>query len=518
MQLSLVLGGNWNLSLGQRLDGDVNIRREGGDVLMPGEPGAALGPVALGLGELELKLAARENHVVLRAHARGSRLGSVSARGATTLSRRDGAWGVDGSAPVEGDAEVAMQTLAWLAPLVSPALAGDGALNMRLELRGTAGAPRFAGRIDGDRLLLEAPDQGVYLRNGVLRAELADDGARIRELSFDSGAGRLTASGEARLREGSPRATLAIAADKAELVSRPDRLLIVSGQTTADMADGQLRIAGKLLVDRGMIELPRAELPTLSDDVEIVGGDETEKRKAGRLRPDVDMEIDLGKQFFLKGRGLDAQLAGAVRVRGSGAGLPLASGIIRVEKGDYYAYGQRLAIERGILSFAGPLDNPGLNIVAMRKNQEVEAGVAITGTALSPQVRLVSNPPVPDGEKMSWLVLGHGLEGSSGSELDLMGAAASALLATGESVSLQSEIAHAAGLDEFGLSGSGGLANTAVTLGKRLSSRAYLSYEQSVAGADSLVKVNYLLTPRWSVRAQGGTDNAVDLFYTLSFD
>jgi translocation and assembly module TamB len=389
---------------------------------------------------------------------------------------------------------------------------------MSLDVKGTASAPRFAGRIDGDGLRLEAPDQGGYLKNGILRAELANDGGRIRELSCGSGAGRLTASGEARLREGEPRATLAITADKAELLSRPDRLLSVSGKTTADLTDGLLRIAGKLLLDRGLIELPKADLPTLSDDVEIVGSEEAAKRKTGRMRTDVDLEIDLGKQSFLKGRGLDAQLAGSVRIRSGSTGLPLASGSIRVEKGDYFAYGQRLTIERGILNFSGPLDNPGLNILAMRKNQEVEAGVAITGTALAPQVRLVSNPPVPDGEKMSWLVLGHGLAGSSGSELDLMGAAASALLATGESVSLQSEIAHAAGLDEFGLSGGSGLANTAVTLGKRLSSRAYLSYEQSVAGADSLVKVNYLLTPSWSVRAQGGTDNAVDLFYTLTFD
>lgn len=513
MKLSLMLGGNWDLSLGRHLDGTMDIRRESGDALMPGEPGTALG-----IGALELKLAARDNRVALHADARGSRLGSISARGATTLSRRDGAWGIDGDAPVEGNAEVAVQTLAWLAPLVSPVLAGDGALNMKLDLRGTAAAPRFAGRIDGTGLRLEAPNPGVYLKNGILRAELADDGVRIRELSFDSGAGRLDASGEARLREGAPRATLAIVADKAELVSRPDRLLVVSGKTSADLADGRLRIGGKLVLDRGLVELPKANLPTLSDDVEIAGEEEAAMRKAERMRTDVDLEIDLGKQSFLKGRGLDAQLAGAVRIRSGSAGLPLASGSIRVEKGDYLAYGQRLTIERGILNFSGPLDNPGLNILAMRKNQEVEAGVAITGTALAPQVRLVSNPPVPDGEKMSWLVLGHGLAGSSGSELDLMGAAASALLATGESVTLQSEIAHAAGLDEFGLSGGSGLANTAVTLGKRLSSRAYLSYEQSVAGADSLVKVNYLLTPRWSVRAQGGTDNAVDLFYTLSFD
>jgi translocation and assembly module TamB len=57
-----------------------------------------------------------------------------------------------------------------------------------------------------------------------------------------------------------------------------------------------------------------------------------------------------------------------------------------------------------------------------------------------------------------------------------------------------------------------------LTLGKRLSSRAYLSYEQGLSGAETLAKINYTLTPRISVRAQAGTVPAVDLFYTFSFD
>jgi translocation and assembly module TamB len=189
-----------------------------------------------------------------------------------------------------------------------------------------------------------------------------------------------------------------------------------------------------------------------------------------------------------------------------------------VAKGNYSAYGQRLAIERGILNFAGPIDNPGLNIVALRKNMPVEAGVAISGTAQLPQVRLTSVPSVPDSEKLSWLVLGHGLENTSGGEFSLLQTAAGALLAQGESVSLETRIAHAAGLDEFALSGKGGVESTVLTLGKRLSTRAYLSFEQGLTGASNLAKINYTLTQRLSVRAQTGTESAMDLFYTFSFD
>lgn len=513
MDLSLILAGNWDLHLGQNLDGTVEIRRESGDIVMLSEP-----KTPLGLSALVLQLTARHNRVNLHADVRGTQLGTLSAQGETLLSRRNDAWGIDGAAPLQAEAVIAVKSLAWLAPLVSSALEIDGALNMQFSAKGTVNQHELAGAFAGSDLRLEIPDQGVYLKDGVLQGALAGDRLQLRELSLKSGAGRLTVSGEAYLQQGVPHVTLALVADKAELISRPDRTLTVSGTTTASVEATQLRIKGKLLVNRGMIELPKADLPTLSDDVVVLGREEDAKQKVVRMRPDVDMELDLGKQFLLKGRGLDAQLAGAIRLRSNDSGLPLANGSIRVDKGDYFAYGQRLVIDRGILNFSGPIDNPGLNIVAMRKNQEVEAGVSITGTALAPQVSLVSNPPVPDSEKISWLVLGHGLEGSSKNELGLMSAAAAALLATGESVTLQSQIAQAAGLDEFGLSGTGTLASTAVTMGKRLSSRAYLSYEQSVVGASNLVKVNYMLSDHWSVRTQSGTDNAVDLFYTLSFD
>jgi translocation and assembly module TamB len=228
--------------------------------------------------------------------------------------------------------------------------------------------------------------------------------------------------------------------------------------------------------------------------------------------------MDLGERFFLRGRGLDVQLGGAVKLVSMDGALPRSVGSIHVVKGSYSAYGQRLEIDRGILNFQGPVDNPGLNILALRKNQEVEAGVAITGTAQNPRVTLVSNPNVPASEKLSWLVLGHGIECSSGQDFSVLQAAAGALLAAGDSVTLQQHIAHAAGLEEVSLKGGGTLESTVLTLGKRLSSRAYLSYEHSLSGADTLVKINYTLGKHLSVRAQAGTTPALDLFYSLSFN
>ena len=57
-----------------------------------------------------------------------------------------------------------------------------------------------------------------------------------------------------------------------------------------------------------------------------------------------------------------------------------------------------------------------LDIVAMRRTQTVDAGVALSGTAQAPRVRLVSNPELSDAEKLSWLVLGRGPDGLGSSD------------------------------------------------------------------------------------------------------
>ncbi len=138
------------------------------------------------------------------------------------------------------------------------------------------------------------------------------------------------------------------------------------------------------------------------------------------------------------------------------------------------------------------------------------------GTAQAPVARLVSTPSVPDSEKLAWLVLGHGTAGTSGSEADVLGAAAGALL--GGSGGLQSRMASSLGIDELGLSQAMGLEATVVTVGKRVSQKAYISFEQGTSSATSLVKLRYKLNPRVTLQFQTGANTAFDVLYTWAFD
>jgi translocation and assembly module TamB len=191
--------------------------------------------------------------------------------------------------------------------------------------------------------------------------------------------------------------------------------------------------------------------------------------------------------------------------------------------GTFYVFGQRLDIDRGRLLFDGPVDNPALDVVALRRNLAVEAGVEITGTVRLPRVRLVSNPPVPDGEKLSWLLTGQGLDRASRNDFALLGAASAQLLGGSGGKPITTQIANTIGLDDISVrdSGSavpGGTSSQVVAFGKRISDRLTLVYEQGLTVATNALRIEYTLTRFVTLRAEAGTVSSVGIYFRRTYD
>lgn len=523
----LTIGAQWALDAQAAagatpaLNGMLHVFREKGDLIVGAEV-----PVVLGLRTLDLRADIAGSTLRTQLALDGTRAGQATIDATAQLI--DGR--LSNASPLKLAANADMTSVAWLAPLFGqPGLELDGGLKLALTGGGTIGVPTLDGSVNGDALGVRWPEQGVKLRNGVLRAQLAGDQLVLQKLDFDGAQGHIGAGGNVRFSGGEATMQLKLVADKIEILSRPDRTLVISGQSTLLRDAKRFELEGKFRAERALVELAPQERPTLSDDVIVLG----RTKPGSAARPEsksvplsIDIEADLGDAFRLRGMGIDAELAGTVRVRSGSRGLR-ANGSIRVASGTYKAYGQNLTIERGVLTFSGPYDNPALNILAVRKRPEgeqlsetnVEAGVEVRGTAQAPIAKLVATPSVPDSEKLAWLVLGHGMEAVSGNENGVLAAAAGALLGgSGKGGGLQARLASSLGVDELGLSQAKGLESTVVTVGKRLSSRAYLSFEQGATTASSLVKLRYKLNSKWTLQFQAGTNTALDILYTWAFD
>lgn len=520
---TMTLGADWSIDLAAAptpgaapaLDGTLHVFREKGDITITGGER----PIQLGLRLLDARVTVAGDQLRTQLELAGDRAGNARLEASAQL--RDGR--IPSDSPLAFGASASLPSIAWLSPLLGvQGMELNGALRASAAGRGTIANPLLDGEVVGEGLVSNWAEQGIRLRNGALHAKVAGDQLQLQRLRFDGAEGSAQAEGWLRLANGEMSMDLKLAADKLEVFNRPDRTLVLSGTSTLVRDAKRFELDGKFKANRASIELPALDTPTISEDVVILGRDKPKPAASGALPLSVDVEADLGDDFTLRGKGLDAQLAGTVRVRVTERRAPRVNGSIRVVSGTYAAYGQRLAIERGVLNFTGAYDNPGLNIRAVRKRPEgdelsehnVEAGVEVRGTALSPVAKLVSTPSVPDSEKLAWLVLGHGTADMAGNEMGLLGTAAGALLGGRGGPSLASRV----GLDELGVSQAKGLESTVVTVGKKLSSRAYLSFEQGAGTATSLVKLRYKLNSRVSLQLQTGTNNALDVLYNWAFD
>ena len=500
---TLLLDGHWDIQAAPDLTGTLHLQRRSGDVVI-------LPDVALALEKAVLEAQFAGGSVKATA-ALESKYGSATAQGSVRRFAAD--------SPLEFTARM---RFAEMRTLLQPFL-GDTRLDGRLaaEVRGSGTLQEIAvaGSLEGDAIALQVPPHGVFLKDGALRAVLEGDRLRVTRFSIAGSSGTFTASGTLPLRPAQGDAHLEWRAENFGLLARPDLRLAVSGSGEARLADRKVSLSGSLRADRGYLELKQDQLPQLGDDVVIVGKPRASAKERARVPVALDVHLDLGDDLHVRGFGLEGRLAGKLQVETTKEGELRAYGRIEAVNATFLAYGQRLQVDPGIALFDGPIDNPSLQLTAWRRNQQVEAGVQVSGTARAPRVQLVSQPAVPEGERLSWLVLGRAPADATKADLGLLQAAAGALLARGDQLPLDRRLAQAFGVDEISLRGSGETGDRVVAVGKRLSDRLYVSYEQGLGVvASALVKVDLALSQRWSVRAETGTSSGVGLFYRFSWD
>lgn len=527
VKTDLVLDSDWDFTLAERASGYLQIARRSGDVRV----NSSVGEAALGLSEMKLRGDFAGEQLRLSGRVDASRIGTLDLGGQIGLQRVDALLALAASSPLDLKASLAVPELKRAGDLIGPQVSLNGSLSADLQARGTLGQPRLSGAINGDKLAVTEFDQGIQLKDGIVRIVMDSNIIELRQFEFHGGSGTLRADGKVQLGADNPDLNATLTADHLELFASPDRRLMLSGQGKISNVNEQLRVDGKFTVDKALFDLPKSSAPKLGDDVIIVsrtgknrvGGSASSQEKleaatekpASKFAPVMQIAVDLGNDFRFRGSGADLRLRGDMSVRSEPLAPLRATGTIYVAEGSYEAFGTKLNIERGIINFQGPIANPNINILAMRRNQDVEAGVSVTGNASSPRVQLVSEPNVPDDEKLSWMMFGHGTDSSN---IGQRNASSQALALVGNMGGKR--IAKDIGLDQFsiGSSESGLTDDQVVNLGKAITEKITLGYEQSLQGAASVAKATWQISRRWSLVARAGTINGLNILFNRRFD
>jgi|GEM_PF-2300695 len=570
----LQIDAGWDFTIGQQADGQFEIKRTSGDLTVQDVSGGYSQTFALGLQNLLVTgrigqtgvSAAAQQPVDVQLQVQGSQLGQIEGNLRSTITRTKQGWSVSANAPLSGTAKMQINDIQWLSQLAGSGVTLRGELQAQAQLAGTMEKPTYAVQVNGKELQVALTELGMLLPNGILDASieknLVDTQFKLNKLrfsqtikvprSYQNLRGQLTglaelawlnetgfveASGVIDLQSG--RGSIATHWQRFPFLQTEESWLVASGEAQLTESEKLWSLTGQLIADAAYFSTPKQAPPQLSSDVVVLK--KNEKRnvtKSAGVQTNVDFNIKTGNNFVFVGRGLTTRLMGDIRVRIQNDGPVYATGSIQTVGGTYEGYGQQLAIERGILNFQGALDNPTLNVRALRRGLPVEAGVEVVGTVAKPEVRLISQPNVPDQDKLSWMILGRGSDQTSGSDAGLLLTAANAIWGGDSGSNIPRKIAQTLGLDDISVSSSssspesqlpsqtvaGSINNNNMatdqifSVGKNITPDLVFSIERSLTDATNGIKLTWKLTRRFSVVVRAGSDTSLDGQYLFSFD
>ncbi|WP_435256706.1 translocation/assembly module TamB domain-containing protein [Thioclava sp. FR2] len=307
-------------------------------------------------------------------------------------------------------------------------------------------------------------------------------------------------------------------------------------------ANGELRLAGPLTggaVLSGRVALPETEIRIASTGlgaagdlsglvhVNEPGAVRETRRRAGLLdtaasdtssgpsRPyGLDLLISAPNRLFIRGRGLDAELGGELRVSGTTDNV-IPSGAFRLIRGRLEILGRRLDLSEATLQLEGSFD-PYLRVVASTQADYITANVVIEGQASDPDVSFTSSPELPEEEVIAQILFGKRLQNLSAFQaLQLANAVATLAGRGGEGVI--TKLRKGAGLDDLDVQTSED-GTTQLKAGKYLGENLYTEVTVDQNGK-SEISLNLDLTKNVTIKGRVGNtgDTGIGIYYEKDY-
>ncbi len=302
------------------------------------------------------------------------------------------------------------------------ALAGD--------VRGTIDRPIVRGTLKADNLRLQSTLTGTDITG--LSARGSFDGSVLRISRFAGKAangGAVSGSGSVDLSDIATNGVgmdIRIAARDARLLNRDDMAATVTGPLRIVAKNNTGTIAGRLDVVSGRWKLGNAEAAATLPNIarrEVNAPPDRQPRTARMAPWRYLIDVRANNRFAVTGMGLDSEWGADIELRGT-TDAPRLSGEANLVRGGYEFAGKRFELTRGRIRFSGESPPaPRLDIVAEADINDINAKIAITGTALSPIITFSSVPALPEEEVLSRLLFGDSIANISAPEALQLGAA-----------------------------------------------------------------------------------------------
>ncbi|HLY52731.1 MAG TPA: translocation/assembly module TamB domain-containing protein [Steroidobacteraceae bacterium] len=381
-----------------------------------------------------------------------------------------------------------------------------GQLHADVNFGGTLGAPLLDGaaKLAGGELDLYQVNLG--LRGVALAATLNEKGLDFTA-SAQAGAGSAAADGHLEWRNLLPYGKVHLEGTSLRVVDTPEAQIDASPDLAFDVSGRRIEVTGKVAVPFARIAPKDITNAVRASPDEVIVGSEPEN-PAERFEVMSTITLTLGDKVSVDTSGLTGRLTGSVTIRSGYDAITRASGELSVADGKYLAYARKLDIQRGRLIFTGgPIEDPGIELRAIKEFPDVTAGINVRGTLLQPRMSFFSDPPLPQTQIVSLILSGGSTQGTQ--------TASNAALGQGAAL-LAAQVGSRVGLPDVSLETDPIANETSLVVGRYLSPRLYVSYGVSLTETLNTLKLRYTLGDHWVIKTELGTARGADLVFSIT--
>lgn len=359
----------------------------------------------------------------------------------------------------------------------------DGKLGADFTVRGTVQQPAFLGELKLTEGTYSNAVTGTQLEDITLTLQGSGTSVLVKDTRARAGDdGSLSLTGEIhwaeQRRQQSDAIALTLDARNAMILNRRDLQGEVQGQLAVEGSFEELWVKGEMEITPLNASVESAMSNSIPE-IKVTAVNDEEPAPGDSAAPIINLDITLiaDRQAYLRGRGLDTELSGRIRVEGTAAN-PQYRGTFNTRRGHIELFGKRFVLENGEVRFNN--DGVILRIPAVYTTSDLEIRAELYGTADEPKLKLSSVPSRPEDEILALLIFGKPIDQITAFEAIRLAAAVRSLSSGGGFDPVDSA-RQMLGVDALTIDNSTSETGSGVSVGvgKYLSEKVYLELKRT---------------------------------------
>ncbi|MBL1416286.1 MAG: translocation/assembly module TamB domain-containing protein, partial [Moritella sp.] len=419
---------------------------------------------------------------------------------------------------LSGDINIVDIDLAFIEPLIYQVDVLNGVVSGAGIVGGTLDKPEVIGQFNVNNGYLAGDELPVTLENFQFSIESSGERASITG-SANSGKGLAKITGSlVWVDEFNYR--MLLHGDNFEFDDNKGLKLHFSPEILVEGDDKGAKITGDIVIPYALIKvekLPQSAIQ-VSNDVIIIDSDEFTVKQTYPL--DVQVNIKLLDNVKIDSFGLESNITGAISIVLDEDGNLFSDGMLQFENGRYRSFGQDLYIRKGQVVFSGSVENPYINVEAIRNTELTEdnvvVGIRLIGPVKKPVFTIFSEPEMQQTRMISYLLRGRDINSEDETSQDVVITTMLVGSSLGQGKDVIGFLGDTLGVKDFAIDTRGQGDDTRVEVSGYVLPGVQIRYGIGLFSDLSEVVVRYEIIPKLYIELVSGVDSAVDLYYKFS--